>query len=189
MTGCPPDTPGTRHFPQEKQDIDNRMTLAATYIASACKRLVPALFMVLLAAPAWSHSGIGPAKFYNQGVSLYEQSKYAEAKQALEKAVQLAPEESSYYHWLGKAYGRLAENAGPFRAISLSRQALEKLETAVELDSRNIEAMKDLMEFYLQAPGFLGGSREKAEELARRIESLESNEVSGRTMSRMDTPS
>jgi tetratricopeptide (TPR) repeat protein len=32
----------------------------------------------------------------------------------------------------------------------------------VALDPRNIEALNDLLEFYLEAPGFLGGGMEKA---------------------------
>lgn len=145
---------------------------------ASCCRAIAALALVLLCGTVHSHTEGGPARLYLKGVNLYQQSKYAEAKKALEKAVHLAPDVSSYHHWLGKAYGRMAENSGPFRAISLSRRALEKLETAVELDEDNIDAMRDLMEFYRQAPAFLGGSRKKAEELARRIKALESGDIS-----------
>lgn len=141
-------------------------------------RIIAILLAVLLSPQVQSHTEVASAKFYIQGVSLYQQSKYKEAKKALEKAVQLEPDVSSYHHWLGKVYGRMAENSGPFRAMSLSRQALEKLETAVELDDDNVEAMKDLMEYYRQAPRFLGGNREKAEELGRRIKALESDGIS-----------
>lgn len=160
-----------------------------TITAAACSRVTAVLLAALLSAPIHSHTEAASAKFYIQGVTLYQQSKYAEAKQALEKAVRLAPDVSSYHHWLGKAYGRLAENSGPFRAMSLSRRALEKLETAVELDGGNIKAMKDLMEYYRQAPGFLGGNRQKAEDLARRIKALESGEISRQDEPQADSSS
>lgn len=165
------------------------MIFAGKTTTDICSRILAALLAAVLSAPVHSHTENASAKFYIQGVTLYQQSKYVEAKKALEKAVQLAPDISSYHHWLGKVYGRIAENSGPFRAMSLSRRALEKLETAVELDDGNIEAMKDLMEFYRQAPGFLGGSREKAEELARRIKALESGEVSRQDESQTDSSS
>lgn len=149
-----------------------------TITTATCSRLTTVLLVALMSTPIHSHTEGASAKFYIQGVTLYQQSKYVEAKKSLEKAVQLAPDVSSYHHWLGKAYGRIAENSGPFRAMSLSRRALENLETAVELDDGNIEAMKDLMEYYRQAPGFLGGNRQKAEDLARRIKALESGEIS-----------
>jgi hypothetical protein len=41
------------------------------------------------------------------------------------------------------------------------------------LDPNNIEALDDLFEYYLSAPGFLGGGIEKAEGLARRIDRVE----------------
>jgi len=43
------------------------------------------------------------------------------------------------------------------------------LEKAVELNPDSIEARFDLMEYYLQAPAFLGGDVAKAEGQAREI--------------------
>jgi cytochrome c-type biogenesis protein CcmH/NrfG len=55
-----------------------------------------------------------------------------------------------------------------------TRQYLEK---AVELDADNLEALNDLFEYRLEAPGFLGGGYDKAAELASRIARL--NAVEG----------
>jgi tetratricopeptide (TPR) repeat protein len=44
------------------------------------------------------------------------------------------------------------------------------------LDPRNHEAVNDLFEYYLQAPGFLGGGLQKAEALARHIAGLDAAE-------------
>src|SRR5262249_33166508 len=49
---------------------------------------------------------------------------------------------------------------------SKSRTALEK---AAQLDPANFEAVNDLFEFYLQAPGFMGGGLDRAEKLAEMV--------------------
>jgi cytochrome c-type biogenesis protein CcmH/NrfG len=46
----------------------------------------------------------------------------------------------------------------------------------VELDPQNIEAISDLFEYSLQAPGFLGGGLDKAEALAQRLAGLDQAE-------------
>ncbi|MBV8894375.1 MAG: tetratricopeptide repeat protein [Acidobacteria bacterium] len=81
---------------------------------------------------------------------------------ACEKAVSLAGGNSDYHLWLGRAYGEKAENSTPLSAMSLARKVRKQLEKAVEFDPSNIEARIDLAEFYLQAPGFLGGGEDKA---------------------------
>jgi tetratricopeptide (TPR) repeat protein len=49
-------------------------------------------------------------------------------------------------------------------------KARQYFENAIALDAQNAEAMNDLFDYYLNAPGFLGGGVEKAEGIARRIE-------------------
>ena len=66
----------------------------------------------------------------------------------------------------------MAETAGAFRAFSLAGKTRHEFEKAVELDGENIEALQDLMEYYRQAPVFLGGSRKKAHEIEERLSVL-----------------
>jgi Flp pilus assembly protein TadD len=47
------------------------------------------------------------------------------------------------------------------------------LERAVALDPKNEEAINDLFEYYLEAPGFLGGGMDKAAALAKTIGALD----------------
>ena len=42
-------------------------------------------------------------------------------------------------------------------------------EKAIELDAKNVEARASLIQYYTQAPGFMGGSFDKAKEVARQI--------------------
>jgi len=79
-----------------------------------------------------------------------------------EKALALDPKNSSYHLWLGRAMGRKAEDSNPFTAFGLARKVKTEFERAVSLDGDNLPARSDLSEFYLEAPGFLGGDKNKA---------------------------
>lgn len=95
---------------------------------------------------------------------------YEKAVQYFEKAVASAPTVSDYQLWLGRGYGRRAEAGGLLLAPSRASKARQCLETAIALDPANAEAMNDLFDYYLSAPGVLGGGTEKAEAIAKRIE-------------------
>jgi tetratricopeptide (TPR) repeat protein len=109
---------------------------------------------------------------FRLGRQNYEKGDYRAAIEAFSAAVKLAPDTSAYHHWLGKSYGRLAEESNLFKAYRLAGKTREELERAVALDDKNIEATEDLMEFYLQAPVFLGGGKDKADKLRQRLEVL-----------------
>ncbi len=79
-----------------------------------------------------------------------------------EKAVVLEPNNSNYHLWLGRVYGRKAEHSIFFRAIGWARKCKVEFERAVELNAGNVDASQDLAEYYLEAPGFLGGGKDKA---------------------------
>lgn len=83
-----------------------------------------------------------------------------------EKSIALEPNNSSYHLWLGRAMGRKAEDANPFTAFGLARKVKTEFERAVALDANNLFARSDLSEFYLEAPGFLGGDKSKAKQQA-----------------------
>ena len=59
-----------------------------------------------------------------------------------------------------------AETANPFVAWGLARRVHSEFERAVELDGSNFSARSDLAEYYMEAPGFLGGDKKKAREQA-----------------------
>jgi cytochrome c-type biogenesis protein CcmH/NrfG len=99
-----------------------------------------------------------------------------EAKKAsanFQKAVALEPNNAEYVLWLGRAWGRRAETASPFVAPANAAKARDCFEKALALDPNNRDALGDLFDYYLDAPGFLGGGSDKAEALARRIEALD----------------
>jgi cytochrome c-type biogenesis protein CcmH/NrfG len=102
---------------------------------------------------------------------------YKKSTDAFHKAFALEPTNSEDAHWLGRAFGRRAETSNPFLAPSYASKARQYFEQAVQLDPNNGEAMNDLFDYYLQAPGFLGGGFDKAEKVAKRIASR--NEAEG----------
>lgn len=108
--------------------------------------------------------------FALSGKDYFMLGDYKKATELFEKALNLAPANSNYALWLGRAYGRRAEAGNWFFAVTNASRARQCFESAVALDSHNREAMNDLFDYYLNAPGILGGGIDKAEALARRIE-------------------
>lgn len=94
---------------------------------------------------------------------------YKQAAQAFERASSLEPANSDYADWLGRSYGRRAETSSPFFAPKYAAKARAYLEKAVALDPHSDQALHDLFDYYLEAPGFLAGGFDKAEEIANRI--------------------
>jgi tetratricopeptide (TPR) repeat protein len=92
---------------------------------------------------------------------------------ACEKAVELAPNNSRYHMWLGRIYGEKADGVIFFKAASLAGKVRNEFETAVRLDPNNVDARSDLGEFYLEAPGIVGGGRDKAEAQAQALATLD----------------
>jgi Flp pilus assembly protein TadD len=107
------------------------------------------------------------------GKCYYMQCDFEKACAVFQQAVNAAPNNASCHNWLGKSFGKRAEEANPLRAPGLARKAYEHLKQAVELDPQNLEAIDDLFEYSLQAPGFLGGSVERAQALAQRLANLD----------------
>lgn len=107
------------------------------------------------------------------GKSYFIMGDFKKAIDAFERAVADRPDSSTLHHWLGKAFGRRAETSNMLLAPSLASKARQNFEKAVALDGRNIEAINDLFSYYLEAPGFLGGGLDKAEELSKKIQAID----------------
>jgi tetratricopeptide (TPR) repeat protein len=88
---------------------------------------------------------------------------------ACEKAVSLDATNSQYHLWLGRIYGEKADHANFLSAAGLAKKVRDELETAVRLNPNNAAAHTDLAEFYLEAPGIVGGGKDKA---AAQVEQL-----------------
>jgi Tfp pilus assembly protein PilF len=107
------------------------------------------------------------------GQNYFQMGDYKKATDYLEKALAADPNNSSYALWLGRAFGRRAETSTVFTAPAYASKARQHFERSVQLDGQNAEALNDLFEYYLEAPGFLGGGLDKAKALAGRIAKLD----------------
>ena len=89
-----------------------------------------------------------------------------------ERAANLDPQNALYHLWLGRIYGEKADRAGFLKAAGLVKKVRSSFERAVELDPRNSEARSALAEFYVEAPGIVGGGKDKAREQAEALQPL-----------------
>ena len=112
------------------------------------------------------------------GRSYYMTGDFKKSTDYFLKAVAAEPSKSNYYMWLGRAFGRRAETSSFLTAASYATKARENFERSVALNPKNLEAMMDLFEYYLQAPGLLGGGLEKARALSQKINQLDPAEYS-----------
>jgi tetratricopeptide (TPR) repeat protein len=92
---------------------------------------------------------------------------------ACERAVGLDAGNSRDHLWLGRAYGEKAADAHFLTAIALAQKVRSEFETAVQLSPGNVDARSDLAEFYLEAPGIVGGGQDKAEAEARSLAAID----------------
>ncbi len=100
----------------------------------------------------------------------YAQEMVDTAIRECELAVSNAPSSSENQMWLGRAYGLKASRANPIAALNMAIKVRTAFERAVQLDPEDINAMSDLGEFYVEAPGLIGGGLDKAQALAAKME-------------------
>jgi Flp pilus assembly protein TadD len=110
------------------------------------------------------------------GRNYYMLGDFKRASEALEWAFNAEPSNSDYALWLGRAYGRRAETSGPFTAAGYASKARQYFEKAARLNPRNVEALSDLFEYYLEAPGLLGGGMDKAQTVAVQMARVDPSE-------------
>ncbi len=133
-------------------------------------RLLLTLCLFLIVPCGLAESPAGPARDpLAMAERAYEAGDFSGAAALLEEHLAAEPGCARCAHLLGKSYGRLAERAGGLRAFGLARKTRVALERAVELAPQDPAAVADLIRYYRAAPGFLGGSVTRAEELERRL--------------------
>ncbi len=93
-----------------------------------------------------------------------------------EKAVSLEPRVAKYHRQFAETLGIEAQHASPIQLVFIARQFRKELDTAISLDPRDIQAQRDLLEYYLVAPGLAGGDIQKAAAAADHIAELDSAE-------------
>ncbi len=99
----------------------------------------------------------------------YAQNLTDPAVTECQAAANANPNDSATQLWLGRALGQKAAHASALSAFVIARHCREAFEKAVADDPSNPDAANDLAEFYIAAPGIVGGGKDKAAALATRI--------------------
>ncbi len=79
-----------------------------------------------------------------------------------EKAAKLDPDNATGHLWLARAYGMKTEHSNFIKAFFLVKKVKGQFEQAAALDSTDMVAQFDLFQYYVFAPGIVGGSTKKA---------------------------
>jgi tetratricopeptide (TPR) repeat protein len=101
--------------------------------------------------------------YYWLGRCAYELHDNDHAVSQGERAVELDPKNAEYHHFLAVADGHKAEHSSWFSGLSLAKKASHEFQEAVRLDPRNVRYQRDLISYYVRAPGIAGGGEDKAE--------------------------
>lgn len=128
--------------------------------------------IALLDAQKEAHQ-TGAAALGLLGRDYYMLGDFKKASSYLEKAAAAEPGNSDYADWLGRSYGKRAEVSNFLSAPRLALKARQAFERAVRLDPKNADALSDLFDYYLEAPGFLGGGYDKAAGVAEKMSAVD----------------
>jgi tetratricopeptide (TPR) repeat protein len=102
----------------------------------------------------------------------FQYEDWDRAESRCRRAIELDPNNSPFHRWLGRIYGQKAERANILSAASLAGKTRDEFQRAAQLDPKDSDALLDVAEYYLEAPGFMGGGEERAREQAKLIGKL-----------------
>ena len=91
------------------------------------------------------------------------------AEKLAEQAVAADPRNARCHYRLATILGEKASKAGVLSQFGLARRFKKEAETAIELDPNHVPALKEMMEFHLQAPAVIGGDKAKARAIAEHL--------------------
>jgi tetratricopeptide (TPR) repeat protein len=109
---------------------------------------------------------------YYLGRIAFDENKLDDAEEFFEEAIDHNDKAAEYHNWYGNALGRIAQNANMVRQGLLAPKMKNAWERAVQLNPQYVDPRQSLIQFYLQAPGFMGGSVEKAKQMAVEIKKV-----------------
>ena len=95
------------------------------------------------------------------------------AEKYAERAVAANPKDAQYHYRLADIVGEKAERASVFHQIGLIRTFKKECDLALSVNPNHIEALFDMMQYYLHAPGLAGGDKAKAHATAEQLMKLD----------------
>jgi len=97
----------------------------------------------------------------------FQYEDWDRAESRCKRAVELDPNNSRFHRWLGRVYGEKAGRVNIWKAAALAGKTRDEFQRAAQLDPRDTDALVDVAEYYLEAPGIMGGGNDKAREQAK----------------------
>jgi tetratricopeptide (TPR) repeat protein len=134
----------------------NALTMRTVVTTTVC------LLMICTAAGAQTTRSEAETA-YKLGRAAIAQDDYEEATRRLERAVALQDTNADYHYWLGRAVYEAAPFASKLKMVGMARRVKQEWERAYALNAEHIDSRASLAEFYAMAPGFMGGSEQKAQ--------------------------
>lgn len=114
---------------------------------------------------------------YYLGRSAFDLNEYKESANYFQTLVGLDDTSSDYHLWVGRAVGLRARNSNMLVQGRLAPKIRDAFKRSAELDGTNLDARMGLLQYYIEAPGFLGGDVEKSKAEAKAI--MEQSETRG----------
>jgi tetratricopeptide (TPR) repeat protein len=106
------------------------------------------------------------------GKSYLKIREWDKGVQEMEALVRLQPSNARYHLLLGRACGDRASHSIFLTAMGWAKRVVKEFETARTLAPEDVDIRFDLLEYYLEAPGIVGGGKDKAEAEAQAIARL-----------------
>lgn len=92
-------------------------------------------------------------------------SRLEEATKIAEQCINTNPKNSECHEAFGNVLGTKAMKAGVMSAMAYVGKIRDAFKKAIELNPSNFSARSSLLQFYIQAPSFVGGGTSKAKDL------------------------
>ena len=125
------------------------------------KRSAAILFVVTLSLAAGAQTN-DPQALVQRGRDAITDGEPEKAVEFFEKAVALKPNNADYHYRLANATLQAGMRASMFSGMSMLPKAKAELERAIQIDPNLIAARFALLEVYISAPAFAGGSESGA---------------------------
>jgi tetratricopeptide (TPR) repeat protein len=91
------------------------------------------------------------------------------AEKLAEQAVAKDPNNARYHYRLAQIEGEKAQKASVLHQLGLARRFKKEAETALALDPNYVRALQNMIDFYMLAPGIVGGDKAKAHAIAGQL--------------------
>jgi tetratricopeptide (TPR) repeat protein len=134
-----------------------------------CNRIENPRFPEARATVQQLGAGSDARSVFFQGCLALADDRPSEAGKLFERVVKVEDVNPVVHFYLGRAYGDQAQKANVFKQAALAHKTKNEFDRAVQLDPDYLDARIGVMEYFSHAPGFMGGSKEKARQQAEEI--------------------